>query len=484
MRNKRRLLHPATGYFLLAVAVVLFSWVADIYELTHALPATGEEIRIRSVLSAEGMRWLLRHVVTNFTGFAPVGMAVMVLFGLGIAEHSGLLQAFVRRFLRGRYAQKIILLSVIVLGILSNVVGDAGYVLLVPLSAFLFRAIGSHPVAGIVIAYVSVACGYSANVFIGTMDPLLARITCDAIVASGLHSGPVGALSNSLFMGISAIWLALLMYLAGRRFMHSLGPYESVADDPIVLNSLSRKERRAFSLALWVGFFHLVLIVLATFSPWGILRGITGGMTRSPFIVGALFLMSLGMGLMGAVYGFASGTYRTDSDVVRGLSHHFPLMGSFFVLAFFASQLLACFSYSQLDRWLAVQGAGWLSGISVGPVLQLLFFIGFTAFVNLFMVSSTAKWSLLSFLFVPLFATMGVSPEWVQCAYRIGDSTSNATTPFMFYVPFVLACLLRYVPDCGFSDLFRYTWRFTWVIGVGWTVLFLVWYALGWPLGW
>ncbi len=482
MKNRHRQLHPATLYFLLSVVVVLFSWMGDIYGLKEVLPATGEEIRIRSVLSAEGIRWFLRHVVTNFTGFAPFGMVVMVLFGLGVAEHSGFLQACARRFLHGPRSLHAVMLSVIVVGILSNVVGDAGYILLVPLAAFLFRAVGAHPVAGLVTAYVSVACGYSANLFVSTMDPLLSRITCDAVVASGVVAAPVGALSNSFFMGASTVLLMVLIFWLSRRLVHRLGAYESelFLSEP---NPLSRKERRPFVLAWLVGLLYLLIIAFATFSPWGILRGITGGMTRSPFIVGALFLFSLGLGLMGVVYAFALGRYRTDADVVRGLTQQFPTMGVYFVLAFFASQLMACFSYSQLDKWIAVRGAWWLSSLSLSGDAFLLLFIAVIAVLNLFMVSSTAKWSLLSFLFIPLFVGMGISPDWVQCAYRIGDSTTNAITPFMFYMPFVLACLLHYAPEIGYIDLFRYIWRYTLVIGLGWVAFFFGWYFLGFPLG-
>ena len=218
MKNSKwRMPHPATMFLVLTMFVVLLSWIFDIYGLSVTLPQTGEEIRVQSLLSPEGIRWLLRHIVTNFTGFAPLGMVIVAMFGIGVAQHSGFIDACIRQGIRGKQEKEKIILWVIFLGLLSNVVGDAGYIILLPIAATLFHSVGLHPVAGIITAYVSVACGYSANVVLSTMDPLLARTTEEAAVAGGIEHGDTGPLCNYYFMFVSTFLIAAVVYWVTRR---------------------------------------------------------------------------------------------------------------------------------------------------------------------------------------------------------------------------------------------------------------------------
>lgn len=235
--------------------------------------------------------------------------------------------------------------------------------------------------------------------------------------------------------------------------------------------------------AIAIGLLYAAIILWATFSSWGILRGVNGGLIRSPFIVGILFLLSFGIGLMGMVYGFASGRYRTDGDVIDGLTQPMKLLGVYFVIAFFAAQMFACFEYSRLDKCIAIMGADLLSSVRLDSVWILILFIFFTAFINLFMVSATSKWAFMSFIFVPVLAGMGISPDMTQCAFRIGDSATNALTPFMFYMPLVLTYMQQYDKQSTYGSLLKYTWRYSLAILFAWTALLVLWYVSGLPLG-
>lgn len=483
MKNRSRMPHPATMFLLLTLAVVFLSWIFDIYGLKVTDPVTGNPIKVQSLLSAEGVRWMLRHIVTNFTGFAPLGMVMVTMFGIGVAEHSGFINACITQGLKDRMNKPFVMLLVIFLGIVSNVVGDAGYIILIPIAAMLFQAVGLHPISGIITAYVSVACGFSANLFLSTLDPLLARYTQEAVAGLDIYSGSVGALSNYYFMFVSTFLIAGVVYWVTKRYLSpSLGKYFEKSEF-YAYKQLSRKEKRALLVALLTGCVYTLIIVLITFSPWGILRGITGGMTRSPFIVGAIFLLSFGAGLMGMIYGFVSGRYRSDGDVIKGLSQPMSLLSVYFVIAFFAAQMFAFFEYSHLDKCLAIFGANMLTSIQAGPLVTLLLFILFTAFINLIMVSSTAKWGFMAFIFIPMFTALGVSPDWTQCAYRIGDSVTNAITPFLFYMPLVLAYMQQYDKNSNYGSLLKYTWRYSLYIFLAWTLLFVLWYLLKLPLG-
>lgn len=481
--SKLRMLHPATMFFLLTLVVILLSWIFDIYGLSVLQPQTGEEIRVQSLLSPEGVRWLLRHVVTNFTGFAPLGLVIVAMFGIGVAQHSGFIDACIRRGVPGGRNPGRIVLLVIVSGLLSNVVGDAGYVILLPIAATLFQSVGLHPVGGIITAYVSVSCGYSANLFLSTLDPMIASATQEAVDVANIAPGQTGPLCNYYFLFASTFLLAFLIYhITRKNLLPGLGRYEGDIRFG-GYKQLSHKERRAMLGAIFIGCVYAAVVLWTTFSSWGILRSANGGLIRSPFIVGILFLLSFGIGLMGMVYGFASGRYRTDGDVIEGLAQPMKLLGVYFVITFFASQMFACFEYSHLDKCMAIWGANLLSSVSLSSLWILILFILFTALVNLFMVSATAKWTFMSFIFVPVLASMGISPDTAQCAFRIGDSATNAITPFMFYMPLVLTYMQQYDKQSTYGSLLKYTWRYSLVILLAWTILFVLWYISDLPLG-
>lgn len=475
--------HPATMFFLLTLVVVFLSWIFDIYGLSVELPQSGEEIRVQSLLSPEGIRWLLRNALTNFTGFAPLGMVIIAMFGIGVAQHSGFIDACIRKCIRDKQEKRKIIIAVIVLGILSNMVGDGGYIILLPIAATLFRTVGLHPIAGIITAYVSVSCGYSANVVLSTMDPLLARITQEAAISGGIYQGNTGPLCNYYFMSASTLMIAAVVYWVTRKhLLPSMGHYNG--EIPFTgYKQLSRKEHRALIVAVLVGMLYLGIILWLTFSSHGILRGVSGGLIHSPFIAGVLFLLSLGAGLTGMVYGFSSGRYRSDADVIEGLTHPMKLLGVYFVIAFFAAQMFACFEYSHLDKCIAIMGANLLSSVELGSLPTLVLFILFTALINLIIVSATSKWSFMAFIFIPMFAQMGISPDMTQCAFRIGDSSTNAITPFMFYMPLVLTYMQQYNKQTTYGSLLKYTWRYSVSILIAWTALLVLWYLTGLPLG-
>ena len=227
MKNKWRMPHPATMFLLLTIAVVFLSWICDIYGLKVTLPQTGEEIRVQSLLSPEGIRWWLRNAIKNFTGFAPLGMVIIAMFGLGVAQHSGFIGACIRLGVGNRKEKRKVILWVIVLGLLSNVIGDGGYIILLPIAAMLFQWVGLHPLAGIITAYVSVACGYSANIVLSTMDPLLAHTTQEAALAQTGYQGNTEPLCNYFFMSASTVVITAIVYwLTQKWLLPALGKYE------------------------------------------------------------------------------------------------------------------------------------------------------------------------------------------------------------------------------------------------------------------
>mgnify|MGYP002909018874 CR=1 FL=1 len=363
---------------------------------------------------------------------------------------------------------------VIFLGLLSNIVGDAGYIILLPIAATLFHSVGLHPVAGIITAYVSVSCGYSANLMLSTLDPMLAATTQEAADMANVSPGNTGPLCNYYFLFASTFLLAFIIYQVTRRnLLPALGEYAG----HIRFNGykqLSRKERRAMIGAVSIGVIYTTVILWATFSSWGILRSVNGGLIRSPFIEGILFLLSFGIGLMGMVYGFASGRYRTDGDVIEGLTQPMKLLGVYFVIAFFAAQMFACFEYSHLDKCIAIMGADMLSSIHLGSLWILILFILFIyipgmadmggwfelLFVNVFGLSFHT--GLISFLALTFFVLVGAiyrfrkrilhTSLWCLLMLTVGYTTyavilirANANTPLNENAPDNIFTLKSYL---------------------------------------
>lgn len=483
MRSRRGLIHPATLFILLTLGVVLLVWLFDIYGLSVYDAQSNSYLRVQNLLNAEGVRWLMRHSLSNFTEFAPLGMAIVSLLGIGIAEDSGYLEAASHQLLRWKIPSNAILVFIILLGVLSNVVGDMGYVFLIPLVAVLSPRFGIHPVASVLITFVSVACGYSANLMLSSMDPLLARITGEVSTLNGIVTVSTGSYINYYFLIASTFLITGVVFLLSKyRLIPQLEKREYTIE-PMVRKVLSHREKRSLIISSAVGTLFLAVIMWLTFSSIGLFRGVSGELLRSPFIMGALVVLSSGLGLTGLIYGLSSGRYRNQLDVVKGLTVGVRQLSVFFVIVFFAAQFFACLAYTRLDQFVILYLGQLTAHLSLGVTSSLVVFILYVTTVNLVMVSAVGKWALIAPVFIPLFWSMGVSPDILQAAYRIGDSATNGITPFLYYIPFVLAVLAQYKKKISFSFLFKNTWYFSVTILISWILLFFIWFELGIPFG-
>lgn len=481
--NKRFSLHPATLFFVLTVFIAVVVWLLDIYGIIVFNSATNSYLQVQSLFTPEGSRWLLRNLISNYGGFAPISMVVVSLLGLGLAEHSGFLSSFCRRIPYHKNTPTIGILIFIFLGLLSNVLGDSGYVFLLPLVLLLSPRLGIDPLFAIIITYVSVASGYSANIVFSSMDPLLAKITAETTASYQPQSFNSGAYSNYYFMFASTWLLLAIIYGVGVKVLKprllKAGYVASFTPEA----KLSQRESRSLRLSIIVGLLFLASILWLTFSSLGLFRGVSGHLVRSPFIMGALLILSLTIGLMGLVYGLFSGKYRSDRSVISGFGYFIKEFSVFFVIAFFAAQFFACLNYTKLDQFIVLYLGHFVASLSISKTLLLFCFVVFCAVVNLIMVSAVGKWTLIAPIFIPLFFNVGIMPDQVQAAYRVGESSTNPITPFLYYLPFVLVLLKRYVPVMSFSFICRNTWFFSLLILIIWVMFYFLWYSLDLPFG-
>jgi aminobenzoyl-glutamate transport protein len=488
--------HPVTLFAILATAMVFlsgfFGWIGLSVEDPRPSAAAGATIEAVSLLNAEGLRRILGGLVDNFVNFAPLGVVLVAMLGVGVAEKSGLLSALVRGIVLSA-PKHVVTVAVVFAGVLSNTASEMGYVVLVPLGGAIFLALGRHPLAGMAAAFAGVSGGYSANLLLGTIDPLLAGITEEA--AQLIDPGyTVYATASWYFMIVSTFMITIIGSLVTIFIVEpKLGKYDDSNADPSVLDDsqmkpLTGSEKKGLGTAAVATVAVLGLIALLVVPENGVLRDPEAGSdflaSSGPFfdsIVAWIFVFFL---VVGFAYGKVVGTMRNDRDVIDGMSSAISTLGLYVVLVFFAAQFVAFFGWSNLGLITAVTGAEFLQNIGLtGPMVFVLFIV-MCGIVNLSLGSASAQWAVTAPIFVPMLMFIGYSPEVIQTAYRIGDSTTNIITPMMSYFGLILAWATRYDKKFGIGTLIATMLPYSICYFIGWSLLFLLWvFGLDLPVG-
>jgi aminobenzoyl-glutamate transport protein len=484
-RGGNALPHPALLFLILALLVILLSELAVRAGFEAVHPKDGTPIRPVSLLTRDGLHRILTRMVTNFTGFAPLGTVLVALLGIGLAEASGLIGTVMRAFV-GAAPRRLLTAVVVLAGVLSNVGSEIGYVLLVPLAATIFQAAGRHPIAGLAAAFAGVSGGYSANILLGTVDPLLSGITEEA-ARLGTPGVTVSAACNYYFMCASTLLVTVVCTAVTTWVViPRLGPWtgEGGAATDSGSRPLTTEEHRGLLAALLMGLVLAGILLLGTVPRNGFLRNPKDGdLLDSPFLKGIVALIFLSAALMGLAYGWAAGTLRSGAAAIRGMSRSMETMGSYLVLVFFAAQFVAYFDWTKLGSICSVKGAEAISAMQLGPIPVVLALVLFTAFANLFMGSASAKWVVMAPIFVPMFSHVGIPPETTQAAYRVGDSATNIISPMMSYFALIISYFQRYDPRAGIGTLVGTMLPYSVAILVAWTIFLAGWLALGLPMG-
>ena len=476
--------HPATMFAILAVLVVLLSGALHTVGVTVTNPATGKVVNVVNLFSIDGLHRMILEATRNFLAYPPLGISLMCLLGIGIAEHSGLMNAMVRLLVLASPA-KLITPMVVFAGVMSNAGSEVGYVLLIPLAAALYHALGRHPFLGLAAAFAGVSGGYSANLLLGSIDALLAGLT-QAAAAIVDPNYKVAITANYYFLVVSTFFLtAAGTWVTESIVAPRLGDYKGEAKRE-ELKPLSADEKRG----LWAA--TLVTLALTGIILAGVLP--KGGFLMNPKsaefkdsvlmqgIVTFIFLYGL---LPGLAYGFAAGTIKDNHQVAAGMTGTMKSMASFIVLAFFAAQFIAYFNWTNLGIITAVKGADFIThlGLEKMPIPLMVALVLFATTVNILISSASAKWALLAPVFVPMFMLLGYSPELVQGAFRVGDSVTNIITPLLSYFPLILTFAHKYEPRAGIGTLIATMLPYTIAFVVVWTLVLIAWILLGIPMG-
>ena len=420
-------------------------------------------------------------MVDNFTGFAPLGIVLVAMLGIGVAEGSGLISTLIRLLVLS--APKRLLTFVIVLsGVLSNMASDVGYVLLIPLAGVIFSAVGRHPIAGMAAAFAGVSGGFSANIALGTIDPLLAGLSTEAaqIIDPEYVVNPT---ANYYFMVVSTFFIAFTgTFVTDRLVEPRLGKYEG-EDESQSIEKLNKKEKRGLRYTLITFLVITAVILFGMFRENGFLRPVDGHLLESPLIKDVVAFLFIIAGLTGIAYGFGSGRFRSDSDVMNGMKDSIKTLAMYIVLVFFAAQFVAYFKESNLGIILAIKGAETISSAGIGLIPLMILFIILSASINMLMGSASAKWAILAPVFIPMFMLMGYSPELSQVVFRIGDSVTNIVSPMMSFFALIIAYFQKYDAKSGIGTIIATMLPYSVAFFLVWTVLLVGWLYLGLPLG-
>jgi aminobenzoyl-glutamate transport protein len=473
--------HPATLFALFAVTVLVLSGIADLLNWQAVHPGTKEIIEPVNLLTVEGLRRILLEMVVNFTSFAPLGIVLVAMLGIGIAESSGLIGAAIRLLVLS--APKHLLTFIIVFaGVVSNTASDVGYVLLIPLAGIIFLSVGRHPLAGMAAAFAGVSGGFSANLLLGTVDPLLAGLSEEAarIIDASYTVNPT---ANYYFMFISTFVISIAGTWVTEKIVEPrLGTYDGDVPKEKI-DRLSADEKKGLLYSLITFLVILVVTLIGIIPEDGFLRGADGTILNSPLIKGVVAMLLIVAGLTGVAYGIGSGKYKNDGDVVKGMGKAMQTLGLYLVLVFFAAQFVAYFKWTNLGVIFAIQGANVLSSLGLGVIPLMILFIILSATINMLMGSASAKWALMAPIFIPMFMLLGYSPELTQVVYRIGDSITNIISPMMSFFALIIAFFQKYESKTGIGTIISTMIPYTIVFFILWAALLIIWLLLGLPLG-
>ena len=441
------------------------------------------EVAARSLLTGDGVRFIYASLIPNFMGFTAVGLMIVAMVGAGVAEESGLVNALIRKLVivSPRGALTYILAFV---GILSSIGADAGYLVLIPLGGAAFLSLGRHPLAGLALGFAAVAGAFTVNMLIKPLDAVLVEFTNDAIAMVNPDDS-IGLTSNLWFSIASVVVLTFLIGFVTERVIEPrLGVYQG--EKPVEGGaSLSADESRGLRYAA-VGMVALLgIFALLTLPAGAPLRNPDTGelIGNSPFMNGLIAMIMAAFLVTGTAFGIGARTITSLTGVIKAIEKSISGLGGLIFLLLIISQFVAYFNYTNMGTILALKLSYLLKSSGIGPLPLLIGFISVVAIIDLLITGAIAKWAIFAPIFVPLLVRLGVDPEAVLAAYRIGDSPMNAITPLNAYFALVVGFAQKYDKQAGVGTVVSLMLPYVGWLLIVWTTLFIGWYLLGLPWG-
>jgi len=461
----------------LMVASAVISWL----NITAVNPTNGEVIHVKNLLSVEGIQWILPNVIKNFSGFTPLGSILALVIGAGLAERVGLLQSLMYKMaskVNARYASYM----VIFIAFFSHISSDAALVVMPPLGALIFLAVGRHPVAGLLAAIAGVGCGFTANLLIVTTDVLLSGLSTEAAKAIN-PAVQVSVIDNWYFMAASVILLTIVGAILTDKFVEPRLPvYHGERNEE--MKKLTPEQNRGLMASGIAALVFIALVALLVVPEAAPLRNPkTGGIIPSPFIQGIVPLIILFFFVISVPYGMVTKQIRSASDVPDLLVDPMKSMAGFIVMVFPLSQFVAFFNWSNMGKFMAIGLTDVLENLGMTGIPAFLGLIFLSALLCMFIASGSAIWSILAPIFVPMFILLGFHPAFAQIVFRVADSSVIPLAPMSPFVPLFLGFLQRYNKEAKLGTYYSLVLPYPIVFFVVWLLMLVGWYLLGLPIG-
>ncbi|RUO38116.1 aminobenzoyl-glutamate transporter [Aliidiomarina shirensis] len=478
---------PAVMFAGLLVIIWVLSLIFSQFTYTEIDPRTGVEITVNNLLAPTAMANFLATMVNTFMYFAPLGVVLVAMLGIGVAERSGFINVGIKLLLNT--TPKALLTPMLILvAIVSHTAVDAGYVLVIPLGGVIFYAAGRHPLAGIAAAFAGVSGGFSANFVPSAIDPLLQGIT---ETAAQMHNPEImlNPLNNWAFTSASCLLVVLVgWYLTDKVIEPRLKGTEVDGDSDAMpqIEEVSPRDRKAFYSAVLTMLLGVIILIVVTVPEGSALRDPETAEIASfnaPLMQSIVPLIFLLFWVPGIVHGYVSRNFKESRDVIGAMTKSMEGMAYYMVMAFFCALFIKAFGDSNLGILLSIKGANLLQAMALPGGVTLVGIIFLVAFINLFVGSASAKWMLIAPIFVPMLMQLGLSPDLTQAAYRVGDSASNIITPLLPYFPLVVVYCQRYVKGTGIGTLVSLMLPYSIALLVLWSAFLLIYWGIGIPLG-
>ncbi|MGX7681506.1 AbgT family transporter [Jatrophihabitans sp. DSM 45814] len=443
-----------------------------------------EIVRIEGLLTVKGLRFIFTSAVTNFTSFGVVGVILVAMIGVGVAEEAGLIAALIRKLVKVA-PRPTITFIIVLLGIISSIASDAGYLVLIPLGAAAFVSLGRHPLAGLAAAFAGVGGAFGVNVLITPVDAMITEITNQAIHTVNPNES-IDLTANLYFSIVSTFFLAFLITIVTTRIVEPrLGKYEGTKDVQAEVPIDPADESRGLRYALWGLLATLAALVALTAPSGAPLRNPETGaiIGDSPLMESLIFIISIIFLVVGLCYGVGARTMRGSVPAVAAVVKTYSGLSGMIFMLLIISQFLAYFNYSNMAQIAAVKLADALERANIGAIWLLILLIMVTFLLDLIIPGVVPKWAILAPIFIPLMIRLGVAPQTVLAAYRVGDSPFNVVTPLMVYLAVIVVFAQKYRKDAGIGTVVSLMIPYAVIIAIGWLIFFVIWYFLGIPLG-
>ncbi len=486
-RVGNRLPDPVTIFIILTLGILVISGIFSWVGVGAIHPANQGPVLVTNLLSKDYFQRIFTEMTMNFANFPPLGMVLVTVIGIGVAERSGLIDTALKKFVTA-VPPSALTATLVFGGITSSMAADAGYIVLTPLGAVLFAGFGRHPLAGLAAAFAGVSAGFSANLLLTSLDPLLSGLstTSAQIIDPNYIVHPT---ANYYFMVVSTFILTFVGTIITDKIVEprlgewdpkSLGVQISDSSNN-QLKAISSEQSKGLVVAAIVFILSLILVAVMSIPENGLLRGAEGSL--DPFYGSLVPLIMFLFLFCGLSYGVVAGTIKSDKDAVGMTNEYMATMGGYIILSFVAAQFVTLFNWSNMGLVIAIKGANFLEWIGLTGIPLMIGFMFVTGTINIFIGSASAKWAIMGPVFIPMFMLMGFSPEVVQNVYRVGDSVTNIISPLLPYFPIIIAFAKKYDPKIGIGTLISTMLPYSIAFGLTWSIMLGIWLLTGMPLG-